>query len=89
MGWNLFGTAGSDMRIMIPINMIWHIQVSVVILGHIVSVYVAHLIALRIFQSKRSAVLSQLPMMGLMVAYTTVGLWILSQPLTTEWALVR
>jgi hypothetical protein len=88
-GWNLFGTADSDLSIMIPINMIWHIQVSVVLLGHIFSVYVAHLIALRIFTSRRKAVVSQFPMMGLMVLYTTAGLWILSQPLTTASALVR
>jgi hypothetical protein len=41
---------------------------------HIVSVYLAHVEALRVFPDTRRAVLSQLPMLLLMVIFTTLGL---------------
>jgi hypothetical protein len=37
--------------------------------------------ALRIFPGSRKALWSQLPMLVLMVAFTTAGLWILSLPI--------
>lgn len=42
----------------------------------------AHLIALRVFRSRKAAILSQVPMLILMVCFTVAGLWILAQPLT-------
>jgi len=82
VGWNLFGTAAMDMQ---PVTLladgVWHTQVALILLGHIVSVYLAHAQALRIFHSKRKAMWSQFPMLLLMVAFTTAGLWILSLPI--------
>jgi hypothetical protein len=82
IGWNLFGTAGMDVQ---PVTLladgVWHTQVGLILFGHIVSVYLAHAQALRIFQSKEKATWSQFPMLLLMVAFTTAGLWILSLPI--------
>ena len=50
-------------------------------LGHLVSVYLAHAQALRIFPEGHKAVWSQVPMLMLMIAFTTAGLWILSLPI--------
>jgi len=36
--------------------------------------------ALRTFRSNRAALLSQIPMLLLMVGYTMLSLWILAQP---------
>jgi hypothetical protein len=81
-GWNLFGTAGWLRAPIIPDPaLVWHTQVLVIVLGHVVSVYLAHLEALRTFSTRRQATRSQLPMLLLMVAFTTAGLWILSQPI--------
>lgn len=81
-GWNLFGSAGLQQQ---PITLladgVWHTQVGLILFGHIVSVYLAHAQALRIFPGSRQALWSQLPMLVLMVAFTTVGLWILSLPI--------
>lgn len=83
-GWNLFGTARWNPGPIIPdMDFVWHSQVGLILLGHIVSVYLAHLVALRIFPTPRQAILSQIPMLFLMVAYTTMGLWVLSQPITS------
>lgn len=81
-GWNLFGTAGLWRAPIIPdMGWVWHSQVGLILFGHIVSVYLAHLEALQTFPSQRQATLSQLPMLLLMVIFTIVGLWILSQPI--------
>ena len=82
-GWNLFGTALLFRSPILPdLGLVWHAQVGLILLGHIVSVCVAHLVALRVFPTRARAVLSQLPMLGLMVSFTVAGLWILAQPLT-------
>jgi hypothetical protein len=60
--------------------LLWNWQISIVVVGHVAGVYVAHLIALRAFKSPTAAVRSQLPMVVLMIAYTLAGLWLLSTP---------
>jgi hypothetical protein len=83
-GWNLFGTAGWLRGVWLPEpTAVWHAQVAVILAGHVAGVVVAHLEALRIFGNRRTAVLSQLPMLALMVAFTVAGLWILSLPFET------
>lgn len=81
-GANYFGTASWFSGNRIPdMGLVWHTQVGLIVAGHIVSVVVAHLIALRSFASARAATLSQLPMLLLMLLLTAAGLWILAQPL--------
>ena len=83
-GWNLFGTADWMQRTIIPdAGTVWHVQVGLIVLGHIISVYLAHCVALRLFGTRREAAISQLPMLVLMIGLTASGLWILSQPLAT------
>lgn len=80
-GDNIFGTADWLQRQFIPdINTVWHVQLASILGGHIISVLLAHRLAQRLFDSERQAVLSQLPMLALMIALTTSGLWILSLP---------
>ncbi|MGH3144411.1 MAG: hypothetical protein ACRDTR_01270 [Rubrobacter sp.] len=45
------------------------------------AVYLAHLISLRLLDDPKRALLSQLPMLVLMVLYTVSSLWILAQPI--------
>jgi hypothetical protein len=81
-GWNLFGIA-PDFAGPAPLDMaiIWHTEVALILAGHVASVCLAHVIALRLFPSRRQALISQLPMLLLMMAYTILGLWVLSLPL--------
>lgn len=82
--WNLFGTANWFNYNIIPdVSTVWHVQVVTIVIGHIISVYIAHVEALRLFGDHRRATLSQLPMLALMMAFTTAGLWILAQPIQT------
>lgn len=81
-GWNLFGSAGLFRAPFLPdMGWVWHTQVGLIVFGHIVSVYIAHREALRVFDTPRKAALSQLPMLMLMMLFTTFGLWILAQPI--------
>jgi hypothetical protein len=82
-GGDLFGTAQFLRQPMNPppARFVWHIQVGLILLGHVVSVYLAHLQALRIFPKGHKALWSQFPMLVLMIALTSVGLWILSLPI--------
>ncbi len=83
VGWNLFGTAQLLPRPIIPdMDWVWNTQVGLILLGHIASVYLAHREALAVFPERRDAIISQLPMLILMVAFTCFGLWILAQPIT-------
>jgi hypothetical protein len=82
VGWDLFGTARLHRPLVIPLaDQVWHTQVGLILFGHIVSVYLAHLQALKLFPKGRQGVLSQLPMLALMMLLTTVGLRILSLPI--------
>jgi hypothetical protein len=84
VGWNLFGTALLKLPpSRLDASFIWHSQVALILAGHIASVFLAHIEALRIFSARRSAVASQIPMLLLMVVLTAVGLWILSLPLAS------
>ena len=82
-GWNLFGTSGLFRAPILPeMGTVWHTQVALIVFGHIVSVYLAHVEALRLFPSRGRAVLSQMPMLVLMMLFTVAGLLILVQPIS-------
>lgn len=81
-GWDLLGTRTYRLDIgIVNAKMVWYVAVSAIVVGHLVAVYVAHAMALRVFPTVRQAIVSQIPMMALMVTYTIVSLWILSQPI--------
>ena len=81
-GWNLFGTRGHAVNLGIVSPAIyWYTAVALIVVGHVLAVVVAHIEATRRFASHRAALLSQLPMLVLMVAYTSLSLWIMAQPI--------
>jgi hypothetical protein len=81
-GWDLFGTASYHVDIgLIGPRLQWYVAVLAVVLGHVVAVFLAHVTALRIFGAGRAGLISQIPMLLLMVGYTMCSLWILSQPI--------
>jgi hypothetical protein len=81
-GWNLFGTAGFKVNLLvIDAETVWYCAVAAILLGHVASVYLAHVGALQLFRSRRAALLSQIPIVVLMMIYTMSSLWILAQPI--------
>jgi hypothetical protein len=63
---------------------VWYAQVVLIVLGHVIAVYLAHLRAGERFRTAQRVLLSQYPMLLLMVMYTMTSLWILAQPITRE-----
>jgi hypothetical protein len=81
-GWNIFGTPSVNINVIPAADLIWHTQVLLILIGHIAGVFLAHIIAVNVFKSSKHALISQIPMLILMVFYTVIGLWILSQPIS-------
>jgi hypothetical protein len=61
---------------------VWYAQIILIVLGHVIAVYLSHLRAGERFRTAQRALLSQYPMLLLMVTYTMMSLWILAQPVT-------
>jgi hypothetical protein len=81
-GWDLFGTAAYQPNIgLVSPILQWYVAVVAIVVGHVIAVYVAHLTALSTFGERRMALRSQLSIIVLMVSYTMLSLWILSQPI--------
>jgi hypothetical protein len=81
-GWDLFGTAAYQPNIgLVSPILQWYVAVVAIVVGHVIAVYVAHLTALSTFGERRMALRSQLAIIVLMVGYTMLSLWILSQPI--------
>ena len=86
LGWNLFNTSTYQTDItIINAKFVWYFSVILIVMGHIIAVYLAHMEALRIFasrsQERYGTLISQLPMIVLMIGYTMLSLWIIAQPI--------
>lgn len=81
-GWDLLGSAGYrvDLGIVGP-KFVWYASVGAILVGHVASVFLAHVLALRHFEETGVALRSQVPIVALMVGYTMVSMWILAQPI--------
>ncbi len=81
-GWDLFGTARYYPDIgLIDARFTWYLAVTSIVIGHIISVWLAHRLALREFVVPGRAVMASVPLTVLMVVYTAVSLAIMAEPL--------
>lgn len=77
LGWDIFGTAERRVTYFITTSTpVWLLQVAFIVGGHLVGVVLAHDRSLQDFG--QSAVRSQYAMLVLMIAFTSLGLLILS-----------
>jgi hypothetical protein len=84
-GWSLLPTAGYRASFALAnVAVVWYVQIILIVVGHVIAVYLAHLRAGERFKVATNALLSQYPMLLLMVLYTMTSLWILAQPITRE-----
>ncbi|MQF65285.1 hypothetical protein FIM04_04130 [SAR202 cluster bacterium AC-409-J13_OGT_754m] len=81
-GWDIFGSENYrlNFNIVAP-TFYWATSVVAIVIGHIIAVFLAHSIALRLGKTRGEAVRSQFPMLVLMVGYTVASLWIITQPM--------
>jgi hypothetical protein len=81
-GWDLFGTATYRPRIdLVGPLLQWYVAVGAIVVGHVIAIYIAHVTSLSTFGKRREALVTQIPVVALMVCYTMLSLWILSQPI--------
>jgi hypothetical protein len=79
-GVDIFGTAGEAVNYgVIGASTTWYYQVAFVVLGHVAALILAHDRALSIYDDSRLAVRSQYWMLVVMVGFTSLALWLLSQ----------
>ncbi len=82
-GWgqNWFGTARWNVPPLVSLDVLWGLQVLLVLVGHVYSLWVAQRTSVRIFGSRSAAFRSQLPMLAGMIAFSVFSLWLLKQPM--------
>lgn len=79
-GSDLFGTAGSGIDYsLLGANLTWYVQVAALVIGHVTALVLGHDRALEIYGDARTAARSQYWMLAMMVGFTTLGLFLLSQ----------
>jgi hypothetical protein len=79
-GSDIFGTADQTIDYgVIGANATWYWQVGFVVAGHVAALTLAHDRAIALYAQSRQAVRSQYWMLAVMVAFTSLALWLLSQ----------
>jgi hypothetical protein len=82
--WDLFGTAKwyPDISI-VDAKLTWYVAVISIVLGHVVSIWLSHRVALRQGLSPRRTAVATLPLTLLMMAYTAISLIVIAEPMVT------
>jgi hypothetical protein len=79
-GSDIFGTAGTQVKYgLIGSNVEWYIKVAVIVAGHVAALILAHDRALAIYRDARQAVRSQYWMLGVMLGFTLLAVWLVSE----------
>ncbi len=79
-GTDVFGTADRSIDYgVIGATAAWYWQVAFVVAGHVAALTLAHEKALTVYSNARQAVRSQYWMLAVMVGFTSLALWLLSQ----------
>ncbi len=80
--WDLFGTANFRPDIgLVDAKVTWYVAIGAIVGGHVFSVWLAHLVALREFGTRRRAAMATVPLTLLMVVYTVISLSIIAEPM--------
>ena len=79
-GSDIFGTANTQIDYtIIGGETTWYFQVGFVVVGHVAALVLAHDRALALYSDAKQAVRSQYWMLAVMVGFTSLALWLLSQ----------
>ena len=82
-GWDLLGTATWSPDVtLVGSRFAWYAAVGAIVTGHVISVWLAHRVALREWSPPRMALRASLPLTALMVLYTALSLWVIADPLS-------
>jgi YHS domain-containing protein len=79
--WNVLGTAHWTIPPLVSLDVLWIVQVTLVLVGHVYSLWIAHHTSRQLFADRVSARRSQAPMLVAMIAFSIFSLWLLKQPM--------
>jgi hypothetical protein len=85
--WDLFGTAHLAVAPILSVEAVWGTQVVLILVGHVYGIRIAHKAARRLYPDPRTAALSQLPLIAVMMLFSLQSLWLLSQPMVMRSAM--
>lgn len=74
------GIGAVDPLVSLPTSTFWGTQVVLIVIGHVFAVIAAHHVALDRYGTLANARRGHLPLVALMIGYTVLSLWIISQP---------
>ena len=80
-GWDLFGTSEKNYRPLLGLPSIWIIQMVMIVVGHLYGVVTADKISLKLFAQQKQRILSLIPLLILMIIYSSVSIWLIAQPM--------
>ncbi len=80
-GWNLLGTATWNVPPLVSLDVLWLMQVVLVGVGHVYSLWAAKHISRRLFPDPARARRGQIPILIGMIAFSVFSLWLLKQPM--------
>jgi hypothetical protein len=79
-GSDIFGTAGTQVQYgLIGSDVEWYVKVAFIVAGHVCALILAHDRALAIYRDARQAVRSQYWMLGVMLGFTLLAVWLVSE----------
>jgi hypothetical protein len=79
-GSNIFGTAGWQVHYgLFGSNVEWYVKVVMIVSGHLAGLILAHDRAIAIYRDARQAVRSQYWMLGVMLGFTMLAVWLVSE----------
>jgi hypothetical protein len=79
-GSDIFGTAGTQVHYgLIGSNVEWYVKVAMIVSGHVAALILAHDRAVAIYRDAREAVRSQYWMLGVMLGFTMLAIWLVSE----------
>jgi hypothetical protein len=79
-GSNILGTAGWTVNYgLIGSNVEWYVKVAMIVCGHVAGLVLAHDRAVAIYRDARQAVRSQYWMLGVMLGFTLLAIWLVSE----------
>ncbi len=79
--WNVLGTAHWTIPPLVSLDVLWIVQVVLVLVGHVYSLWIAHHTSRQLFSDPVAARRSQIPMLVAMIAFSVFSLWLLKQPM--------
>lgn len=80
-GWDMLGTRQWHVPPLVSLEILWLLQIALVLVGHVFSLWVASRTTAHLFSHRRRVVMGQIPLLIGMILFSVFSLWLLKQPM--------